>query len=538
MPILAALSLVLLLALREVIHWYFHESTLANLPGPGGYSWLTGHTKQLYHHRGWRFHLKDIVGYGSAVRLRGYLGEDILYITDPVALRTILVKEHGHIFDEPPMIIERNKLLWGPGLLSSTGSAHKHQRAIAYSVFSERRIKSMLPVMYDVVKKLEATLCCQLQFGSAEVDMMHWMSRCSLELIGQAGMGVSFDDLQKESESRPNKYMAAAKQLIPLSFPLQAFMRMIPYLVRLGSPELLGALSAYAPHANIRKLRKIAYFLYDTNAELYWRRRRAILAGDEMAMRRDDALSSLIRENECAPQDRRITNKEMISQIGTLIFAGQDTTSLSIARMLHVLALDQPRQDRLRTELRGTTELQSPLPYDELCRLPYLDAVCKETLRLHAPVTQLHRVPRQDVVIPLGRPVVGKNGENIEELQVEAGTFTVIGAAAVNRDKLIWGPTAEEWIPERWLESLPSSVAGAHLPSVYANLMTFMGGGRSCIGFKFAEAEIKVVLYVLISRFRFEPAPNADVHWNMYNFATPVVDDKPSLPLKMTILVP
>lgn len=79
----------------------------------------------------------------------------------------------------------------------------------------------------------------------------------------------------------------------PLSFPLQAFMRMIPYLVRLGSPELLGALSAYAPHANIRKLRKIAYFLYDTNAELYWGRRRAILAGDEMAMRRDDALSSL-----------------------------------------------------------------------------------------------------------------------------------------------------------------------------------------------------------------------------------------------------
>lgn len=50
--------------------------------------------------------------------------------------------------------------------------------------------------------------------------MMHWMSRCSLELIGQAGMGVSFDDLQKESESRPNKYMAAAKQLMSVAPPL------------------------------------------------------------------------------------------------------------------------------------------------------------------------------------------------------------------------------------------------------------------------------------------------------------------------------
>lgn len=39
-------------------------------------------------------------------------------------------------------------------MLPATGFAHKHQRAIAYSAFSERRIKSMLPVMYDVVKKV------------------------------------------------------------------------------------------------------------------------------------------------------------------------------------------------------------------------------------------------------------------------------------------------------------------------------------------------------------------------------------------------
>lgn len=141
----------------------------------------------------------------------------------------------------------------------------------------------------------------------------------------------------------------------------------------------------------------------------------------------------------------------------------------------------------------------------------------------------------------------------------------------MNRDKLIWGPTAEEWIPERWLELLPSSVAGAHLPSVYSNLYVNLSphqlaldtaaqndlygrreimhrlqvcGGRNQYALSLVAADgclnspVEVVLYVLISRFRFEPAPNADVHWNMYNFATPVVDDKPSLPLKMTMLVP
>ena len=141
--------------------------------------------------------------------------------------------------------------------------------------------------------------------------MLHWMSRCSLELIAQAGVGSSFDDLQ---EGQPaNEYMMASKQLMsvlpnhgfhivvgsltarnrPLSFPLQAFMRAIPYMVKVGSPTLLKALVGIAPHASIRKIQHIAYFLHDTNAELYWQRRQAIITRDETVAHRDDSLSFL-----------------------------------------------------------------------------------------------------------------------------------------------------------------------------------------------------------------------------------------------------
>jgi hypothetical protein len=78
---------------------------------------------RLFDPQGWSFHLKEVVAYGSVVRLRGYLGvrlsadilvgdlteghqEDILYVTDPLALRTILVKKHGDVFEEPSTIIE------------------------------------------------------------------------------------------------------------------------------------------------------------------------------------------------------------------------------------------------------------------------------------------------------------------------------------------------------------------------------------------------------------------------------------------------
>lgn len=115
--------------------------------------------------------------------------------------------------------------------------------------------------------------------------------------------------------------------------------------------------------------------------------------------------------------------------------------------------------------------------------------------------------------------------------------MVVVGAAAVNRDPVIWGPDADRWIPERWLRPLPETVTDAYLPGVYSHMMTFMGGGRSCIGFKFAETEIKVVLYVLLSRMKFE-LPDTPIVWNMYNFATPTVPgrSRPSMPLKVTLL--
>jgi hypothetical protein len=46
---------------------------------------------------------------------------------------------------------------------------------------------------------------------------------------------------------------------------------------------------------------------------------------------------------------------------------------------------------------------------------------------------------------------------------------------------------------------------------------------------------LEVMLYVLLSRFKFETT-EAEVSWNMFNFATPTVDGMPSLPLRVTLL--
>ena len=71
------------------------------------------------------------------------------------------------------------------------------------------------------------------------------------------------------------------------------------------------------------------------------------------------------------------------------MFAAMDTTSSALARILHLLSIHQDVQSKLRAELREAYENFGDEPdYDQLVNLPYLDAVCRETLRLYVGITE------------------------------------------------------------------------------------------------------------------------------------------------------
>ena len=58
-----------------------------------------------------------------------------------------------------------------------------------------------------------------------------------------------------------------------------------------------------------------------------------------------------------------------------------DTTSSILARTLQLLATHQDVQDKLRAEIKASGD--GDIPYDSLMDLPFLDAICKETLRVY-----------------------------------------------------------------------------------------------------------------------------------------------------------
>lgn len=85
----------------------------------------------------------------------------------------------------------------------------------------------------------------------------------------------------------------------------------------------------------------------------------------------------------------------------TIVFAAQDTASSATSRILHILAQNPEAQARLRAEIRDLrgfkrtedgNDSEELLEYDALMRLPYLDGVVRETLRLNPPVSWIWRM--------------------------------------------------------------------------------------------------------------------------------------------------
>lgn len=181
------------------------------------------------------------------------------------------------------------------------------------------------------------------------------------------------------------------------------------------------------------------------------------------------------------------SDTNLLDQSMTMIAAGHETTSGSLSWAAYILSQNPAIQSRLRNEIRAglpsPSEATSPSP-ETLDSLAYLHAFCSEVLRLYTPIPTLHRSATVDTTL-LNTPI--PKGTNIRA-----------SCWAISRSEHLWGSTAQEFIPDRWLEGENSSKGGSD--SNYG-FMAFSHGSRSCIGASFARAEFAACLACLVGRF-------------------------------------
>ncbi|KAH7070196.1 pisatin demethylase [Paraphoma chrysanthemicola] len=172
------------------------------------------------------------------------------------------------------------------------------------------------------------------------------------------------------------------------------------------------------------------------------------------------------------------------------VTAGSDTTAISLAATFAYLIMNPSCLATLRAELEDAAtkgELSDPATFKQAQKLPYLQAVIQESLRLHPAVGA-----------PMTR-VVGPGGATLAGQFFPAGTEVGINSWVIHRNKSIFGPDAHVFRPERWLTSDPQE--RAHLER---NFLAFGAGPRVCIGKNISLLEMCKVVPQIVRRFDFE----------------------------------
>ncbi|KAI1615398.1 cytochrome P450 [Exophiala viscosa] len=173
------------------------------------------------------------------------------------------------------------------------------------------------------------------------------------------------------------------------------------------------------------------------------------------------------------------------------VAAGSETTSITLNSIFYYLMKDPQRLHKLQTEIDEAVQsgqASDPITFAQAQKLPYLQAVIKEGLRMH-PATGL----------PIWR-TVPEGGATIAGVEFRAGANVGINSWVAHHNKDVFGEDAALFRPERWLSSTSSPEQLAAMEKYY---MPFGLGSRTCIGKNISLLEISKLVPHLIRHYEF-----------------------------------
>ncbi|KAJ7922414.1 cytochrome P450 [Mycena leptocephala] len=414
------LSYVVWNALRR----FWRGSILDTIPGPPSESFLAGNLARLHGADSWDFHKTLEEDFNGVVKIHGLLGAAQLYVFDPAALDSILVKDQD-LYEESTIFLSLTGLLFGKGILSTTGNEHRRHRKILMPAFSTKNLRGMLPVLYEVAHRLrDGLIKPHLEAGPREPSFPRIHRSCR--------HGYSFDALTS-GEDPIDQYTQSLKNLTPIILRLAVFLPLVPLMSRIGPPSLRRFILSLIPSKTLGVLCRIVAVMDSKAVALVQDKNQTIRHGEPDAMENsNDIMSLLLRSNITAEEDMKFMDDELAAQTSMIIHAGTDTTSSALNRIIHILAL--------HPDVHVT----------------------------------------EDCILPLSMPMTGTDGRRVEAIAVPKGTEVYIAIAAANHNKAIWGPDALEFKPERWQNGRAQGVT-VRMSGVYGNTMTFVGGGLKVV---------------------------------------------------------
>ncbi|MGB3639674.1 MAG: cytochrome P450 [Rivularia sp. (in: cyanobacteria)] len=378
-------------------------------------------------------------------------GDNLIFVNQPEAIQEILTNDRKK-FNSPGGVNQILQPLIGDfSVIMLDGEPHKRRRQLLIPPFHGERMRAYGQLICDIAEKVFQILPINQTFITRSV-----MQEISMQVILQAVFGL-YEGKRFQKIKELMAYLSDT-----FSSPFSSSFLFFDFL-----QQDLGAWSPWGKF--VRQRAKVDQLIY---AEIAERRKNSQQKGD-------DILSLLM---EARYEDgTAMTDKELRDELMTLLFAGHETTATAMAWALYWIHHTPGVKEKLLQELDTVDDFSDLMG---ISRLPYLSAVCNETLRI-TPVAMLTFARQVEKSIEM-------LGQKLESGRLLFGCIYLLH----QREDLY--PQPKQFKPERFLERQFSPY----------EFMPFGGGVRRCIGDALAMFEMKLVLATVMSRYEFTLADN------------------------------
>ncbi|OAK96861.1 cytochrome P450 [Phaeosphaeriaceae sp. SRC1lsM3a] len=349
---------------------------------------------------------------------------------------------------------------------------HGQHRRLISAIYSLEQLKKLEPCINETIDLLIGRLR-EVTKGGKSVDMSKWAQIFAFDVIGEVTFSKNFGFLEAGKDDGSFRYIDEA--LLSASWIGQ-----VPWL--------------YWLHDRFMPVIGNWLGVNNRNGQLRQFAAKECQARKGRKSDRKDILSSLLGVQEAKPQE--FDDNSVLSMASSNIFAGSDTTGISIGAVLYHLCKNPRSMQKLMQEINGKrSELGLStgvdIPFEAGYSMPYLQACIYEALRMHPAVGM--SLPR----------VVPPEGFEIEGVFLPGGTIIGANPWVIHRQKEIFGDDCEFFRPERWLEG-----DRGQLDRFF---FAFGAGARMCLGRNLSWIEMTKLIPTLLERFSIELAdPNED----------------------------
>ena len=400
-----------------------------------------------------RFLMENYRRYGETVGFH-FLQFKGAILHGAAANRYILADAVENFLVEPAVERAYSRWIVGRGLLFIDDPAHRQERRLIMPAFHRKRLEQYQQVMVEVAEQIMTRWR-----PGVEIDVAQEMDDLALIVAGRTLFSI---DLSREAQE-----LSAAVGVV-VSVMNDAF--------RMGLAQLPFDVAGVGHGASLRRgIARVDAILG-----------RIIAAHEREGHDSGDMVSMLVAARD--EEGSRLTAQQVRDHLLTLFVAGHETVANALAFAFYLLAQHPTVTARLLAELDRELHGRASTPAD-LERLPYLEQVMKEVLRILHPASTLVRIAAQPF--------------EWQGYHLDAGDI-VIYSPYVSHHMPSQFPEPEVFRPERFDPAL-----GAPPPS-YAYI-PFGAGPRSCVGAPFATLEIKTVLALILPRWRLDLMPGQQV---------------------------